>query len=94
VPKIKTVDENNKPFFLTLSQKSDIINSMNDKRMVNMDIIPHDPVYTGVSIGLEELGGTPKTSDLETSFLVIRRTINERFSAVKIKENVIVNAPE
>lgn len=88
VPRLKTVDINNHPFFLTSSQKSEIINSMEDTKMANMEIIPHDPIYNAISVGLETAGAAPSVSDIDNSFLVIRRVINERFSATKIKESV------
>jgi len=88
VPKLRTVDANNTPFFLTSSQKSEVINSMTDSKMANMEIVPHDPVYNAITVGLEATGGTAAVSDIDKTFLVIRRAVNERFSATKIKENV------
>lgn len=88
VPKLRTVDANNAPLFLTSSQKTEILNSMTDSKMANMEIVPHDPVYNAITVGLEVQGASPIVSDTENTFLVIRRLINERFSATKIKENV------
>lgn len=88
VPKLKTVDTDNNPFFLTASQKSEILNSMNNSRMANMEFIPHDPVYNAITVGLEPTNGAPNVNDIENTFLVIKRSINERFSPAKIKENV------
>tara|TARA_R110001599_G_scaffold10207_3_gene50562 strand:+ start:2435 stop:4267 length:1833 start_codon:yes stop_codon:yes gene_type:complete len=88
VPKLKTVDKDNIPFFLTSSQKTEILNSMSDSKMANMEIVPHDPIYNAITVGLEMPGATPVVTDTESTFLVIRRLINERFSATKIKENV------
>lgn len=88
VPKLRTIDANNTPFFLTSSQKSEVVNSMADGKMANMEIIPHDPVYNAITVGLEPTGGSAAVSDIDKTFLVIRRALNERFSATKIKENV------
>lgn len=88
VPKLRTVDANNVPFFLTSSQKSEVVNTMAESKMANMEIIPHDPVYNAITVGLEPTGGTAAVSDIDKTFLVIRRAVNERFSATKIKENV------
>ena len=88
VPRLRTVDSNNNPFFLTSSQKSEILNSMSDTKMANVEIVPHDPIYNAITVGLQDTGGAPKVDDITDSFLVIRREINERFSATKIKENV------
>ena len=88
VPKLRTVDSNNIPFFLTSSQKSEVVNSMAESKMANMEIVPHDPVYNAITVGLEPTGGTAAVSDIDKTFLVVRRAVNERFSATKIKENV------
>ena len=88
VPKLRTVDQDNNPYFLTSSQKTEILNSMTDSKMANMEIVPRDPIYNAVTVGLEVINATPNVSDIDQTFLVIRRIINERFSATKIKENV------
>ena len=88
VPKLKTVDADNHPFFLTSSQKSEILNSMSSSKMANAEIIPHDPIYNAITVGLETTGARPDVSDIGKTFLVIRRILNERFSATKIKEEV------
>ena len=88
VPKLKTVDADNHPFFLTSSQKSEILNSMSSSKMANAEIIPHDPIYNAITVGLETTGTRPDVSDIGKTFLVIRRILNERFSATKIKEEV------
>lgn len=88
VPKIKTVSSDNRPFFLTSSQKSEIINSMSGSKMANMEIVPHDPIYNAVTVGLEDNTSKASVADIDKSFLVIRRVLNERFSATKILENV------
>jgi len=88
VPKLKTVDADNHPFFLTSSQKSEILNSMSSSKMANAEIIPHDPIYNAITVGLETTGTRPDVSDIGKTFLVVRRILNERFSATKIKEEV------
>ena len=88
VPKLKTVSSDNRPFFLTSSQKSEIINSMSSSKMANMEIVPHDPIYNGITVGLEDSISAASVADIDRSFLVIRRALNERFSATKIQENV------
>jgi hypothetical protein len=88
VPRLKTVDENNNLFFLTQSQKAEIINSMRSQQMVNAEIIPHDPVYTGVALGLDEQGKQPTLEDIDLTFIVIERFLNDRISVDKIKELV------
>jgi hypothetical protein len=61
---------------------------MSDTKMANIEIVPHDPVYNAITVGLQDTGSAPEVDDITDSFLVIRREINERFSATKIKENV------
>lgn len=88
VPKLRTVDANNNPFFLTSSQKTEILNSMNRSKMANMEFVPHDPIYNAITVGLEPTNGQPNVNDIDDTFLVIKRSINERLSPAKIKENV------
>lgn len=88
VPRLKTVDENNNLFFLTQSQKAEIIDSMRSQQMVNAEIIPHDPIYTGITLGLEEQGKQPTLQDIDQTFIVIERLLNDRISIDKIRELV------
>tara|TARA_R110000772_G_scaffold56541_2_gene128595 strand:- start:5258 stop:7090 length:1833 start_codon:yes stop_codon:yes gene_type:complete len=88
VPRLKTVDASNQPFFLTSSQKSEILNSMDSSKMSNMEIVPHDPIYNAITVGLQVPGAQPDITDIDNTRIVISRVINERFSAVKIKERV------
>ena len=88
VPRLKTVDASNQPFFLTSSQKSEILNSMDSSKMSNMEIVPHDPIYNAITVGLQLPGAQPDITDIDNTRIVISRVINERFSAVKIKESV------
>ena len=95
VPRIKAVDSENNLFFLTQSQKSEIINGTISQKMVNAEVIPMDPVYTGVSVGLQSNTlDTPKLEDLDSTFLVVERLLNDRISSIKIQElvsNIFIN---
>ena len=89
VPRIKTVDSENNLFFLTQSQKSEIINSANRQKMINAEILPQDPVYVGVGIGLQdESTDSPELDDVSSTFLVVERLLNDRISSTKIQEQV------
>jgi hypothetical protein len=88
VPLIKTVDSDNNLYYLTQSQKAEIINGAVDQKMINAEIIPHDPVYTGIGIGLELTGASPNITDLDTTYLVVERLLNDRISIDKIQELV------
>jgi len=87
VPKIRNVDEDNTLSFLTLSQKNSIINSLEDKKLVTMEIIPQDPVYMGFNLGLEK-NNTEKISKdfIDDTFLVLKRKISERVSEESLKQ--------
>jgi len=61
---------------------------MSGSKMANMEIVPHDPIYNAVTVGLEDNTSKASVADIDKSFLVIRRVLNERFSATKILENV------
>jgi len=88
VPRIKTVDIDNNLNYLTQSQKSEIISGLTSLKLVNAEIIPHDPIYTAVTIGLEQNGKSPAAIDVDTTYIVIDRLVNTRVSVDKIKEQV------
>jgi hypothetical protein len=87
-PRIKTIDSSNNLYYLTQSQKSEIINSLVSTKLVNTEIIPHDPIYTAVTIGLERVGTSPVVDDIDTTYIVIDRLVNSRVSIDKIQEQV------
>ena len=87
VPKIRNVDENNTLSFLTLSQKNSIINSLEDKKLVTMEIIPQDPIYMGFNLGLEKNNTEKISTDfIDDTFLVLKRKISERVSEESLKQ--------
>jgi hypothetical protein len=88
VPGIKAVDENNNLFFLSQSQKSEILNGVEKLKMLNMEVIPQDPVYTAVTIGLNFTGDIPTLQDINDSVLVIEKSLTNKISTQKIIENV------
>jgi hypothetical protein len=88
VPGIKAVDENNNLFFLSQSQKSEILNGAESIKMLNMEIIPQDPVYTAVTIGLTFLGDIPTQQDVNDTVLVVEKSLTNKISTQKIIENV------
>ena len=87
VPKIRNVDDDNTLNFLTLSQKNSIINSLEDKKLVTMEVIPQDPVYMGFNLGLEKNNIEKLNVDiLNETFLVLKRKISERVSEESLKQ--------
>ena len=80
VPSIKNIDENNKDTYLTTSQKNNIINTLEDQKMLNVEIVPQDPVYFAFSLGLVGVNETLTSSVYQNTFLVVQK-----------RENVIVN---
>ena len=87
VPKIRNVDENNTLSFLTLSQKNSIINSLEDKKLVTMEVIPQDPIYMGFNLGLEKNNTEKISTDfIDDTFLVLKRKISERVSEESLKQ--------
>ena len=95
VPKIRNVDEDNSLNFLTLSQKNSIINSLEDKKLVTMEVIPQDPIYMGFNLGLEKNNIEKLNVDIiNDTFLVLKRRISERVSEESLKqqaENIFKN---
>lgn len=87
VPKIKIADSDNNLFYLTQSQKSEVINTARDQKIINTEIQPMDPVYVGVTVGLQDrFTDKPTTDDIEYSELIIQRKQNNRISASRIIE--------
>lgn len=86
VPKIRNVDENNNLSFLTVSQKNTIINSLEDKKLITMEIIPQDPVYMGFNLGLDVKGETLSEEILKDTFLVLKRRVSTNISDESLKQ--------
>lgn len=86
VPKIRNVDENNNLSFLTLSQKNTIINSLEDRKLVTMEVIPQDPVYMGFNLGLDTSGEVLSEDILNDTFLVLKRRISTNISDESLKQ--------
>ena len=89
VPKIKISDSDNNLFYLSQAQKSEIINTAQAQKIINAEIQPMDPVYVGVTVGLQDaFNDKPTLSDIEYTELVIQRKQNNRISAARIIEEV------
>ena len=88
VPKIKTVDSNNTQYFLQNSQKNTILTSMAEAKALNMELIPQDPVYTAVTIGLLAPGEEVNLDVYKSTYLVIKKDTNLRVDVNQIKNNV------
>ena len=86
VPKIRNVDENNNLSFLTLSQKNSIINTLEDRKLVTMEVIPQDPVYMGFNLGLDTGGEVLSEDILNDTFLVLKRRISTNISDESLKQ--------
>jgi hypothetical protein len=94
VPSIRNVDENNIETFLSTSQKNSIIEAVNTQKMVNIEIVPQDPVYNGFNLGLQLPNEDLTTDIIDETFLVIKRDINERVSVENLKQqinNIFIN---
>jgi len=87
VPKIKIADSDNNLFYLTQAQKSEVINTAQAQKIINSEIQPMDPVYVGVTVGLQDtFTDKPSVSDIELTELIIQRKQNNRISASRIIE--------
>ena len=94
VPSIRNVDENNIETFLSTSQKNTIIEAIETQKMVNIEIIPQDPIYNAFNIGLQLPNETLSKEIISETFLVVKRDINERVSAENLKQqinNIFIN---
>ena len=88
VPSIANVDDENNVYFLSTPQKNSIINAIDTQKMVNIEIIPQDPVYTAFTLGLKEDNETLKTDIYESTFLVVKRSLSDRISVESIKQQI------
>lgn len=90
VPKFKQYDQTNiENNYLTISQKNTIINSMQESKLVSLELVPVDPIYQAFSIGLnasttEELN----ESLINDSFLVVIKNETSLISDESIKQEV------
>lgn len=77
--------------YLNPAQKQSIIDSMEDKKEISLDIIIHDPVYFGVDIAASS--SQPKIDDIETTILEVKTTsINVDIKNIKTQiVNIIKN---
>lgn len=94
VPSIRNVDENNIETFLSTSQKNTIIEAIETQKMVNIEIIPQDPIYNAFNMGLQLPNETLSREIISETFLVVKRDINERVSAENLKQqinNIFIN---
>ncbi len=94
VPSIRNVDENNIETFLSTSQKNTIIEAIETQKMVNIEIIPQDPIYNAFNMGLQLPNETLSKEIISETFLVVKRDINERVSAENLKQqinNIFIN---
>ena len=99
VPKIKSVDDNNNQYFLQNSQKNTILTSMASSKALNMEIVPHDPIYTAFTLGFQAPGEELTPEIVLTTYLVIKKTTDLRVDINKITasvNNIFINyfAPE
>lgn len=89
VPKFLSVDENNNFYYISTPQKSSIINSLADKKLLNTEILPQDPVYTAFGLGLSIDSDSELTSDIiDQTQLVIKRDVLTNVSAENLKQRI------
>ena len=70
VQKFSTI---NRITYLNNSQKQLILDSMEDKKEISLDIILQDPIFMAVNIGLSQFQAGNEISDIENTKLRIRR---------------------
>lgn len=89
VPKLRNVDSQNRLSFINKSQKSSIVNSMQDKKLFNCNIVPMDPVYTAFTLGLQGPGAEVITTSIsEETSLVLKRNVLSNLSETNVKDRV------
>jgi len=70
--------------YINPAQKQVIIDAMEDKKEISLDIIIHDPVYIGVDVGLEPIGSSPEYNHIgQTSIEIKTNTVNIDINNIK-----------
>jgi hypothetical protein len=86
VPKVSNVSSNNDLNYLTASQKNLILDEMSRRRMLNVELVPQDPVYIGVTLGIK-LPTEELTVDVkDETYLIIKKDQNSRLGSERIKQ--------
>lgn len=75
--------------YINPSQKQTIIDAMDDKKEISLDIIIQDPVYMAVDIGITDIGSNPKLADISNTTLEV--TTNSSNIDIKNIKTQIVN---
>lgn len=75
--------------YINPAQKQSIIDAMEDKKEISLDIIIQDPVYMGVDIGITDINSTPKIGDISNTILEV--TTNSTNIDIKNIKTQIVN---
>lgn len=75
--------------YINPAQKQSIIDAMEDKKEISLDIIIQDPVYMGVDIGITDISSTPKIGDISDTILEV--TTNSTNIDIKNIKTQIVN---
>lgn len=76
------------PQTLPIALKQLIVNNLQTVKMQNVEVIPSDPVYVAVDIGVAAIGETPTEAVRNDSILVIKKDANSRISSNQIKTSV------
>lgn len=87
VPRNFLVGES-QPQTLPIALKQLMVNELQSVKMQNVEIVPSDPVYVAVDVGITAIGETPTESIRNNSFLVIKKQANSKISNNQIKTNV------
>lgn len=85
-PNFTITQDGDYPPFLSDSFKNLIIDLVKDKKMINHEVVPRDPIYTAFDIGVSN--GSTSTSILDSSRLVITRESNNRINKTTLKQRV------
>jgi hypothetical protein len=87
VPRNFLVGES-QPQVLPTALKQLVVNELQPIKMQNAEVVPSDPVYVAVDIGVAATGEVPTESIRNNSFLVIKKQANSKISSNQIKTNV------
>jgi hypothetical protein len=76
------------PQTLPIAFKQLIVNSLQTVKMQNIEVVPSDPVYIAVDIGVAAIGEALDETVRNDSVLVIKKNSNSRISSNQIKTSV------
>lgn len=76
------------PQYLSTALKQLIVNTLQPLKMQNVEIVPSDPVYVAVDVGVVDVGEAPSTNARQNAFIQIKKVTTSKISTNQIVSDV------